>query len=245
MAEIMNENKPKKPMDYLAKSLRVYFITGLIYSLAYGGVMFLGAKFVTEYRIIATAVSVILTELIIASQAFFYFRAVHRGTPDIGDVFRVFTEKTTQKQMFTLLIAMLAIDGVINLIAGVINQPALLNTAVVIVTSVIGMLLRPVWYMFTANPHYPVKAYITYSIKYMKGNLLKYIGIVFLYVLGIRGGAVVMILRIGLMYGAASLLFALIWAVALVFILAMLDIRIALFMKNIIPDRWFAGEEQI
>ncbi len=244
MAEIITENRPKKPMDYLSKSLGVYFISGMIYSLAFGGIMFVGAKYVTEHRIIATAVSVILTEFIIASQAFFYFRAVHRGTPDIHDVFRVFTEKTTQKQMFTLLVTMLAIDGVINLITGVINQPAVLNIAVVIVTSVIGMLLKPAWYMFTANPHYPVKAYITYSIKYMKGNLLKYTGIVFLYVLGIRGGAVVMILRVGLTYGAASLLFAIVWAIALVFILAMLDIRIALFMKKIIPEEWFAGEIQ-
>lgn len=244
MAEIITENKPMKPMDYLSKRMDVYFVAGLLYAIPNACTFAMATDLLADNKLVATALLVIVTEIAMASQAYFYFRAVHRGTPVIGDIIRIYTEKSWQKNFYSLFIAMLAITAVQNIVCSVARQPPVVAMAVTAVTSLMIMMLKPVWYMFTANPHYPLKAYFVCSVKYMKGNLLKYMGIVLLYILAVFGGAMVAILRIAGSYGAAQLIFVAVWAVVLVYGLVLLDIRIALFMKNIIPEEWFSGQAQ-
>lgn len=237
----MNETTAIRPIDYLTRNLKPYFVSGLIYFSVYALLTFLQWKFTTGLGVAMIMINIVLVMVLEISQSHYHFRAVHRGTPDLKDICGVFTEKSTQNRLVKLFCAKIALECGINVVTSLVGGDAFMSSLAAIISLIIGILLKPMWYMFCANPSYPVKLYFTKSVEYMKDKALKYVFVIALYVLALAGGLIVLLLGMAASM-AIGVILAVLWLLVVVLWTAMLDIRIALFMKDIIPDEWFAGE---
>jgi len=223
----MNEYPRKHPTDILKENIGTFAVAAVIYYLVNGVV---GQN--QDGGIIVSTIIMFISAVISASSANFYFRAVHRGRPDINDMYNIFTDNNTLMPLMSIIVAKFLIDAIINTALTVLAFIPVINAVSVIASMIVSMLFIPVYFLFVANPHYETVYYFKASVKYMQGNLLKYIGLVLLHIVPMVMSLVVMIF--GLLGRILGLLLEL-------YFMCLLDLYIADFISKIIPDEWYTG----
>ena len=185
---------------------------------------------------IAEAVSSLISAVISAGQACFFFRAYNRGSADINDTYALLKDQLHLSKIITIMLAMWVVNTLIGIASTVLAFIPLLGViAVIVIVLLVNYLLIIVWYLFVANPEYPTEYYLKGSVRYMSGNMLSYIGF------AISVGFLPALIEV-LVAGFVGTTLA---AVLCIPFDAYIGLAMAGFIANLIPDSWFNGTEVI
>lgn len=168
-----NKEIRDRAIQIIKNDIVPFLIVGFIYGLVDQIMKSLGSGMLIK---IFTAVA---DSVISASSACFYMRAFNRGTPNIGDMYEIFTYKDDLNKMFSIMTLLFIINLAGQVIMSVVAFIPLINIIAVVVILIIGYLLNLVWYLFVTNSHYPTENYVKASIRYMGNYGFDYIRFTF------------------------------------------------------------------
>ena len=117
---------------------------------------------------------------------------------------------------------------------GIFKDIPVIGAIVVLIgVLLISYLLMIVWYLFVANPEYPTEYYLKGSVKYMGDNLLAYIG----FAISVAFVPVLIEMVVSMFVGSA------VAGVLCIPFDAYINLAVAGYVSQIIPDAWFNGTE--
>lgn len=167
-----------------------------------------------------------------ACSACFYFRAYNRGHSDINDTYALLTDSLHMRKIVSIVLAMWIINTLVGIASTVIAFIPLIGVlAILIITLLVGYLLRIVWFLFVANPEYPTEYYLKGSVEYMGSQLLPYIG----FAISVSFVPALIEILVSMFVGGT------IAGIMCIPFKAYINLAIAGFVTNIIPDEWFNG----
>ena len=170
-----------------------------------------------------------------ACAACFFFRAFNRGRGDVYDTYALLTDSVNLAKASTIMVAVWIVETLTGLLTNVLVMIPLLGTiAAMVIIIMVPYLLMIVWYLFVANPQYPVDYYLKASVKYMSGKFLMYIGF------AIALGFVPWLIELAL----ATFLGSAIASVLCLPLEAYISLAMAGYFTQLIPSSWYAGTER-
>ena len=176
----------------------------------------------------------LFTTLASAWSACFYFRAFNRGKSDIYDTYSLLTDSVHFSKVLTIGLAIWVINTLIGIVSTVLAFVPVIGAIVVLIgVLLISYLLMIVWYLFVANPEYPTEYYLKGSVKYMGDNLLAYIG----FAISLAFVPVLIEMVVSMFVGSA------VAGVLCIPFDAYINLAVAGYVSQIIPDAWFNGTE--
>ena len=210
--------------------MKTDLVNMLIGSGIFAVVNMLAAILNTNY--LGSVISGLLTTLASACAACFYFRAYNRGRGDVYDTYALFTDSVHFSKATALMFAMWIVNTLISMLTTVLAVIPLVGViASLIITIVVTFLLRIVWYLFFANPQYPTGHYLKGSAEYMGGNFVN------LLVFSFSVSFVPALIEIAVSMFVGG-------RIADILCLpldAYVNLAMAGFFAQLIPDRWYNG----
>ena len=184
--------------------------------------------------LIGGIISGLISTLVSACSACFYFRAFNRGKSDIYDTYSLLTDSVHFSKVLTIGLAIWVINTLIGIVSTVLAFVPVIGAIVVLIgVLLISYLLMIVWYLFVANPEYPTEYYLKGSVKYMGDNLLAYIG----FAISVAFVPVLIEMVVSMFVGSA------VAGVLCIPFDAYINLAVAGYVSQIIPDAWFNGTE--
>ncbi len=205
--------------------------------------MLIGAGIFAVVSLLASAISGgligdilsgLITTVAAACSARFYFRAYNRGKADINDTFVLLQDSTHMTKIITIMLAMWVINTIVGIAGTVLMFIPLIGIfAFLIIVLAVGFLLMIVWFLFVANPEYPTEYYLKGSSKYMGPEIFSYIG----FAISVSIVPVLIEVVVSMFVGSTLA------GILCIPFDAYINLAVAGFIANIIPDRWFNGTE--
>ncbi len=184
--------------------------------------------------IIASALSSLITSVAAACSAQFYFRAYNRGKGELSDTYSMLTDSVHMSKILTIILAMWVINTIVTIASTFLAFiPVIGVIALLVIVLAVSYLLMPVWFLFVANPEYPTEYYLKGSVKYMKPKVFSYIGFAF----SVAFVPVLIEAMISFFTGETLA------GILCIPFEAYINLAVAGFVADIIPDAWFDGTE--
>lgn len=187
-------------------------------------------------------ISSFVSSVLNALKCYFFFRAIHSGTPDIKGSLKYFFQRQNFLKVLNIGIVLILMSFLPLLIGLFFPSPAIIYI-LFFVSVVINFYFSLVYYLYAANSDQPVSAYFKASFAFIKGHVIDFI------VISLAVSILPAILCMAASFGISTLFFqgniAVYDFMAQVFMIPFnpyIALTVAAFVSSLIPEGWFSGE---
>ena len=166
----MNKQIKQRAKDILKNDLVTILIGAGIFALAST------VASIVNTNTIGSIISGLISTLVSACSACFYYRAFLRGRGDTYDTYALLTDSVNLSKAINIGFTMWILNTLISMLSTVLLVIPLVGAiAALLIVTLISYMLRIVWYLFIVNPRYQPVDYLKYSAEYMSGNIIEFI----------------------------------------------------------------------
>lgn len=166
----MNTQIKQRAKDIMKNDLITMLIGAGIFTLASN------AASVINTSTIGSFFAGLISTLVSACSACFYYRAFLRGRGNTYDTYALLTDSVNMSKAINIGFVMWILNTLISMLSTVLMVIPLVGAiAALLIVSLVSYMLRIVWYLFIANPRHQPVDYLKYSAEYMSGNIIEFI----------------------------------------------------------------------
>ena len=166
----MNKQIKQRAKDIMKNDLITMLIGTGIFTLASTAVS------AVNTNTIGSVIAGLVSTLVSACSACFYYRAFLRGRGDTYDTYALLTDSVNLSKAINIGFIMWILNTLISMLSTFLLVIPLVGAIVAfLIITLISYMLRVVWYLFIVNPRYQPGDYLKYSAEYMSGNIIEFI----------------------------------------------------------------------